>query len=124
MMTNANVLQNDYNNLYVEFRKYIWHIQAVQALVDLEIETYTRFPDLDKLREIFDAFKREVEPTLADDEDFREAVDKFEKDMNDAEKIYSDLFKVSEVITVEDNEEPAEPEPEELDESEESETAE
>lgn len=43
-------LQELYNNLYVHMRQYIWDVNVIDLLADIEIESYTAFPDVDKLR--------------------------------------------------------------------------
>ena len=101
-MVNAYTFQNNYIELYKQVRKYIWPLHVIQNLVDLEIETYKKFPDLDSLRNIFKKFKESLGHVPDEDEDLEKALNVFEESLDD-ESVYSDLYKVAEVIQVEDN---------------------
>jgi len=104
-------LHNAYNDLYKEMRKYIWSIEVVKMLADLEVATYKAFPDIDEILRYYHSLYREVRYILPRDEDtenFYKAFGKFEDIMNDADQIYNDIYTVSEVLINENNEESTE----------------
>lgn len=48
-MVNSTELQVSYNHLYTEMRNYIWSVDTVIALAELEEEVYSAFPNATKL---------------------------------------------------------------------------
>lgn len=99
-MITATQLQGLYNKLYKEIRKYIWDFETVNALADLEVETYKSFPDMDELVKRFEAFKRCVMTTdiLQEDKDTKKALDAFEEAINSEDcTMYANLTTFQEV---------------------------
>ena len=87
--------------MYKNLRNYIWGFKTVETLADLEIEIYTTFPNLDKLKNSFNALYIDIKPVLADveDENLNESVDKFRTllfSLDDT--FYSKINQVREVI--------------------------
>lgn len=101
MISNSE-LQLAYNDLYVQVRKYIWDFYTVNLLAELEVQTYTTCPDMNKLRSAFHEFKQSIFSTLKEDEDLRAAVDAFEELIDSDDATYAKLTKVNEVIEHED----------------------
>lgn len=56
-MTSSAELQVQYTHLYKQLRKYIWDIEVVQGLAELEIEVYSKFPNLDKAKAKFNVVR-------------------------------------------------------------------
>lgn len=92
-------IQNGYNNIYREIRKYIWDFPVVACLADLEIACYKTCQNLDDLRIKFARLKGLVTEILYEDEDFKKAMDYFESLLNENE-VYVKLNQVQEVIDV------------------------
>ena len=112
-------LQQLYNDLYAELRKYIWPMGTVTAIADLEIATYQACPTLDDIRNALNTLQILVRDTSAEDELLKEAFETFQSSIEDVNTTYTVLNKVEEVIPVEDTEEESadegewlEPEPE------------
>ena len=112
-------LQQLYNDLYAELRKYIWPMGTVTTIADLEIATYQACPTLDNIRNALNTLQILVRGTSAEDELLKEALETFQSSIEDVNTTYTVLNKVEEVIPVENTEEESidegewlEPEPE------------
>lgn len=97
-MISSQEIQQAYNDLYVEMRNYIWSFPVVNILAEFEIACYETCPDLDKVRKLFDALKREVTEVLREDDTFKDAFDAFESLVKDADEVYAKLYQVDEVM--------------------------
>ena len=75
-------------------RNYIWDFQTVEALADLEIETYKRFPNLDVLASDFIKLKSLVGSTdvYHDDDEFQKSFTKYENLLNDTDSISAAIY--------------------------------
>lgn len=96
-MISAVDIQNAYIKLYEQLRKYIWAGDVIEKIADLEIAVNEIFPDMNDIRKIFKGLKPEMYQIIIDDEDFKEAVDKFEEVIKE-EVGYGRLEKVQEVL--------------------------
>lgn len=92
-------IQNGYNNIYREIRKYIWDFPVVACLADLEIACYKTCQSLEDLRIKFARLKGLVIDVLYEDEDFKKAMDYFEDLINES-SVYVKLNQVQEVIDI------------------------
>lgn len=99
MRTSAK-LQPLYNELYSNMRKYIWDYDTVATLVDVESETYRRFPNMDQLRRFTSNLKSRIIGTSAykDDDAFRQSLETFEESINDEDDLYAGIAVFKEVI--------------------------
>lgn len=97
-------LQQLYIDLYKELRRYIWSIDVVSAIADLEVATFKACPTLDDIRSSLDALKFLLRGTLAEDDDLKAAFDAFQSSIQDIDTVYTILNKVEEVIPVENTE--------------------
>lgn len=102
-MLSAADLQRAYIDLYTILRNYMWDLRTVEAIADLEVATYQQFPDIDVLRAKLHALKSQVYSTAQEDKDMKDAIDDFQKLLDDAEDIYSPIKSFREVIEVENN---------------------
>lgn len=100
-MITSKQIQNHYNKLYSCLRNYIWPIQAVSDIADLEVEVYRSFPDKDKLDSVFSKIKNHCRD-IEDDEDLKQELEGFGDILNKATNIYSKLDKRVEVTDNED----------------------
>ena len=101
-MINSSILQNDYIELYKMVRKYIWSIEAVEALAAVEVETYKSFPDVDTLRNLLDNLRMYMKDTMSEDEELNDAFNKFYEELDDvsSDNVYSNLKGFKEVQQV------------------------
>ena len=96
MATSSILLRNAYDNLYKQLRRFIWSFDDVEKIADLEVISYTAFPDIDKLRKTFQSLRssfREIE-----DDDFQEEVKSFQDFINKADKFYLKVDVPNEVL--------------------------
>ena len=54
-------LARKYVKLYECVRQYIWPVETVQDLAELEVATYERFPEIEEIRKKFDVFYRDIQ---------------------------------------------------------------
>lgn len=98
MVSYADV-QNAYNKVYAEVRKYIWDFSVVAALADLEIAVYKTCQDIPDIRMKLQRFKSMIVDVLYEDEDLKKRLEYFENLIKDNE-VYVKLNMVNEVIPV------------------------
>lgn len=101
-MKTARVLQQKYNKVYAAFRNYIWDITAVEALAELEVETYKTFPDTSIISSKLQNLKRIVTASdiYKDDEELQTSFSEFEEDLADTDNVYAMLETFKEVVPV------------------------
>lgn len=97
-------LQQLYIDLYKELRRYIWPINTVSAIADLEVATFKVCPTLDDIRLSLDTLKYLLREKAAEDDDLKAAFDAFQSSIQDIDTVYTILNKVEEVIPVENTE--------------------
>ena len=95
-MVSCQDLQLEYNDLYIQMRKYIWDFRVVEALADLELACYDACVDLDEVKNCFYALQKLVIHVMNEDEEFKEQFDTFDKFLQDIKEIYTPLYKVNE----------------------------
>lgn len=98
MVSYADV-QNAYNKVYAEVRKYIWDFAVVAALADLEIAVYKTCQDIPDIQMKLQRFKSMIVDVLYEDEDLKKRLEYFENLIKDNE-VYVKLNMVNEVISV------------------------
>lgn len=89
-MITSRMLQNEYVDLYKAIRCYIWPIQVVEAIANLEIATYKSFPDVDEVKSDLNRVIYFVNLYVNDDEDLKKACDSFKERLNDS-SLYAKL---------------------------------
>lgn len=97
-MINVASIQNAYNKLYTQARKYIWGYPEVESLAELEIAAYTACPDMAQLHKRFNDFKAKTREVAVEDKEFQDALDAFEAIIKDDPSYYIKLYQVSEVL--------------------------
>ena len=97
-MISAAQIEKAYNDLYNQFRKYIWDFDTVVALAELETSCYTAFADLDKLRKLLKDLYKLAKDVVKEDEDFQDAFDAFEELIKKDSDIYVKLNVLREVM--------------------------
>jgi len=98
MISSADI-QNSYNAMYKQLRKYIWDFSVVAALADLEIAVYKKFQNMNDIKARFYRLRSQIVDVLSTDEDLKGALDAFEDVLKD-DNIYVKINKVEEVLQV------------------------
>ena len=103
-LINIEDLRRLYIDLYVQVRKYIWPFDTVAHLVDVEMECYSAFPDMLKLRTAFGKLRSDVEAAveMSEDKELKDAIDAFQKLIDSDEEFFNLLEAVKEVLSYED----------------------
>ena len=99
-MVLSSALRYAYNKLYVQMRKYLWDMDVVEQLANLEIEVYKAIPDLGTLQNRFTTLYTNIRMTANEDKDFKTAVDYFRGTIEGADAICAKLDKVREEILI------------------------
>lgn len=90
-------IQNAYNKLYAELRKYVWDFPVVAALADVEIAVYRTCQNLPDIRAKYYRLKSMITDILYEDDDLKKRLSSFEKLIN-KDQTYVKLNQVEEVI--------------------------
>lgn len=91
-MITAKKIQNEYVGLYACLRNYIWPIQAVSDIADLELECYRAFPNTEKVKSLLESVKCHCKD-IEEDEELAESINSFTDILNNCTDIYSKLDK-------------------------------
>ena len=104
MITSSDI-QVKYEKLYTFLMDFLWEFQTVQALANLEIAIFRRFPDKDEMLKYLKQLDRSISYTYNDlaEEDkaeFKDAYENLETAINDfdGETAGCELYSVEEVI--------------------------
>ena len=102
-MLNSSDIKLAYNELYKVMRNYIWDYNTVVDLANLEVESYTTFPDVDNLKRLYNILFQDILSMYHEDEELRDAFDEYSETLdNSIDGVYTKLSKVNEVIPNED----------------------
>lgn len=96
-------IQVKYEQLYGFLMDFLWEFTTVQALANLEIAIFKRFPDKDEMLRCLRDLKRSIIYTaneLAEDDEieFKEAIDDLEDAITNYEDAGCELYSVEELI--------------------------
>lgn len=103
-MLSSLAVQQEYQKLYVQLRKYLWSFGTVEKIADLEVAVYQAIPTIKNIKDKFDKLKYSVSQTSKDDEDFKKAMENFEDLISSDNEPYLTLNAVKEVIQHENKE--------------------
>ena len=98
-MISLQDLKRNYVKLYSEVKNYIWPFDTVQDLAELEVAVFDRFPDMNKVRNLFNKFRTDIYREIHDYDELKEAVDDFQEFIESEDEIYSQLTSVTEEYT-------------------------
>lgn len=98
MISSADI-QNFYNDMYKQLRKYIWDFSVVAALADLEIAVYKKFQNMNDIKSRFYRLRSQIVEVLSKDEELKDSFDAFEG-LFEEDTIYVKINKVEEVLQV------------------------
>lgn len=95
-------LQQAYIRLYRYLRQFIWDFSVVELIADLEVQSFTTFPNVDKLRAVVTKLDSELRDILRDDENekLKIAWDNFKDIVNNEDTFYHKIHEVKEVLSV------------------------
>jgi hypothetical protein len=79
----AQIFRNLYIDLYSQLRNYLWDIETVQIIADLEIETHKAFPDVSLISTLTNRLKYYIMSTMSEDEDMKEAFDALQESLEE-----------------------------------------
>ena len=97
-------IQVRYEQLYEFLMEYLWEFSTVQALANLEIAIFKRFPDKDEMARCLRDLKHDISYTYNElanedeEEDFKEAVENLEEAIENFEDPGCELYCVEEVL--------------------------
>lgn len=99
-MISVRDIEHAYVDMYSNLRNYIWGIDTVKLLAELEVSIYNAFPNIEDIRNNFNRMLPDIRDVMLDDEDLKKSVDNFQKVINsEDEEFYFKLNQVREVIT-------------------------
>lgn len=99
-MVNSKELQVAYNKLYKRVREYIWPFSAVETIASLEEATYRAMPNLQEVQMYLNRLRYDAGDILREDEDFKLALDGFQKLLDDGDTSFMKLTQTREVISL------------------------
>lgn len=76
-MVNALIIQHLYNKLYEQLRNYIWEIDCVECIAELEIESYKACIDLRAVDKKLKYLGKFIKDILKDDDELKRRYDDF-----------------------------------------------
>lgn len=94
---NSTELQNHYIDLYKAMRQYIWGLDTVEQLAELEIEVYKSFPNKDALTSKFNALYINIKEQCREDEELDEAANTFKEALEECDEFYAQIDQIREV---------------------------
>lgn len=102
MNINSADIQSTYTWLFDRMRNYIWDLDVIEMLADVEVDTYDAFIDCEKLRKDFVRLYPIVKSVAVEnkDDELLESLDAFQKRIDDSLEenatAYFDLYQVQE----------------------------
>lgn len=100
-VTSSQDFRNAYEKFYNRMRNYLWPIETLKVLGEIEVEIYSAFIDHELLRKNLDKLKTRINTTMKDDKFLNEAfntLDTLLTDVENSEEItpYLNIQQVSE----------------------------
>lgn len=86
-------IQRKYIKFYEFLREYTLNYPTVEALADLEVAVYDRFPDKGKLISYLTKLKGLISSIYSSDADVKKSFDKLEGEIDSYESVYCKLDK-------------------------------
>lgn len=96
-LTETNQLKTAYTRMYAILSDYIWDYDVVEALVDVELETYKVFPDIESLRSKIRSLRLRVRQVADYESRIMDAIDTFSDAVDDVEEVYAKIVYPKEV---------------------------
>lgn len=102
-MNSSVDIQAAYADLFQKMRNYIWDLDVVEMLADVEVDTFDAFIDKEKLQRDYQKLHYIItqEAETQEDEELKDAAEAFndiiEQSIEDEEPAYLELYKVQEI---------------------------
>ena len=87
-------LKKKYIKLYQQMMKYIWSLNVVELLAELEISVCKMFPIMSDVRNNFNRLESSVRFEIQEDEQFKKAFDEF-REMLDQEITFANITDIN-----------------------------
>jgi len=99
-MLSCDDYRTAYQALYAAMRNYVWGVDVVEALANLEVAVYDAFVDVETTKKYFDRVDRAIRSLDVDkdDEELSAALDDFSDLLEEQAEQYHPLYKVNEVV--------------------------
>ena len=97
-MLSFNDFQRAYKDIYINMRNYIWGVDVVELLANLEVAVYDTFMDKQTVETYFHRLRKAIDALRIDDEDLHKSLDDFQTLLDSDEELYAPLYRVAEVI--------------------------
>lgn len=91
-MIASNEIQQAYCKLYQAMREYLWDVDTLEDLADVEVITFDSFIDKDKLKLALSQLNRDISATIREDEDLESAYNNFKEIVDTDEPQYVELY--------------------------------
>ena len=65
---NSQDIQNAYMKFYAFMMQYLWNLDVVKNLANLEISIFQRFPDKEEMEKCLNALELQIKDTMKDEE--------------------------------------------------------
>lgn len=85
-MISSKKFQNVYNSFYTEFKNFIWPMDTVKKLAELEQEIYKAFPDTMRIQVLLSKLELDIKQYLELDSDTEDLFN----ELNDLKEIISE----------------------------------
>lgn len=100
----ASDIQVKYENLYEFLMDFLWEFEVIQALADLEISIFKRFPDKEEMLHRLDELDHSIKYTYeeqaeTDHPEFKEAFEALRDAIEDYEDPGCELYSVEEFVS-------------------------
>lgn len=98
-LINSASFRSAYEKFYKEMRNYLWDLNTLNILADIEVATYQSFIDVAELEVKLRKLQQIIRPIMEDDEYLEDAFNAFNELAEDAKdaKLYCKLYQVEEV---------------------------
>lgn len=97
MMIRGTEIHNAYIHLYKYLRKYVWDIDAVCAIAEVEIASHRALPSLSEVAKSLQSLKVFLIDLFQEDEELLKAFTEFKALLLDGREVYSKLVKFSKI---------------------------
>lgn len=103
-MLSCNDFMNAYQNIYAAMRYYIWGVDVIEILANLEVAVYNAFLNIDEVDRWFTKLEKAIKTlrVTEDDEELAQFLENFRKLIDECDDQYHPLYQVNEVIDEEE----------------------
>lgn len=84
-------MQQGYLDLYANLRNYIWDIDIVDSIADLEERVYRAFPSVDSVQSSFDKIVKGCK-SIKDDKELMSSIKGMQHAIDESDSIYVKLW--------------------------------